>query len=210
MVAADRAPVSQGVKVELPILHLASASPRRREILASLGVQFSFSGVDIDESRAPGESVTDMVLRLAAEKAEAASVGGLPVLGADTVVALDERDFGKPRSKEDALLMLRTLSGRQHRVLTAVAMLYSGNLETVLSETEVKFRDIDPDEAEAYWQSGEPEGKAGSYAIQGLGGIFVESLHGSYSGVVGLPVYETVNLLRKAGIDVLSMRTQHD
>jgi septum formation protein len=196
--------------VEQPLLHLASASPRRREILTSLGVHFSFAGVDLDESRAQGESVTDMVLRLATEKAKAASGGSLPVLGADTIVVLDDQVYGKPRSKEDALLMLQTLSGRQHRVLTAVALLGGGKLETVLSETEVRFRDIDPDEARAYWQSGEPEGKAGSYAIQGLGGIFVESLNGSYSGVVGLPVYETANLLNRVGIAVLNTRTQHD
>jgi septum formation protein len=193
-----------------PDLHLASASPRRREILTSLGVQFSFAGVDIDESRAPGEPVSDMVLRLAREKAEAVEASGLPVLGADTIVALDDRVFGKPCSEANALLMLGALSGRQHRVLTAVALLNNGQLESAISTTIVRFRDIDPDEARAYWRSGEPEGKAGSYAIQGLGGIFVESLQGSYSGVVGLPVYETARLLESAGVAVLKMRMQND
>ncbi len=186
-----------------PAIHLASSSPRRREILASLCLQFNYAGVDIDESRKPGEPVEDMALRLASEKARAADAGGLPVIGADTIVVVDDLVFGKPLSREDALGMLRTLSGRQHCVLTAVALLSSRGLETAISNTEVRFRDIDPDEAEAYWQSGEPKGKAGSYAIQGLGGIFVESLRGSYSGVVGLPVYETANLLERAGIAVL-------
>lgn len=191
-------------------LHLASASPRRREILASLGVQFSFAGVGIDESRAPGEAVQDMVSRLAREKAIAAEASGPPVLGADTIVALDDQVFGKPCSEADALQMLNALSGREHRVLTAVALLHGGRLETAISTTVVRFRDIGPDEARAYWQSGEPAGKAGSYAIQGLGGIFVESLHGSYSGVVGLPVYETARLLESAGLAVLKMRMRND
>jgi septum formation protein len=198
------------MSLEQPVLHLASASPRRREILAALGVRCSFAGVDIDESRAPGESVSEMVFRLACEKANAAQAVNLPVLGADTIVVLDDRVFGKPQSKADALVMLRALSGRSHRVLTAVALSVGGKTETAISDTEVRFRDIHPDEAEAYWQSGEPEGKAGGYAVQGLGGIFVESLHGSYSAVVGLPVYETAILLQRAGINVLPKLTQHD
>jgi len=191
------------VNVDQPVLHLASSSPRRREILGALGVRLSFEGVNIDESRAPGEAVADMVLRLACEKAQAADAGALPVLGADTIVVLDDRVFGKPGSEEDALEMLHALSGRTHRVLTAVALISDGRLESVVANSEVKFRDIHPDEALAYWQSGEPKGKAGSYAIQGLGGIFVESLTGSYSGVVGLPVFETAELLGSAGIAVL-------
>jgi len=198
------------MKVQQPVLHLASSSPRRREILTALRVPFSFAGVDIDESRTDGEPVLDMVQRLAREKAQAADGGGLPVLGADTVVVLEERVLGKPCSEDDALEMLHTLSGRSHRVLTAIALIAAGRIEIAVAESAVRFRDIHPDEAKAYWQSGEPEGKAGSYAIQGLGGIFVESLHGSYSGVVGLPVYETAKLLGQAGIAVLEMRTQHD
>ncbi len=194
------------MKLDKPVLHLASSSPRRREILAALGVPFSFAGVDIDESRAPGEPVSEMVLRLAGAKAQAAVGKRIPVLGADTIVVLDDRVFGKPDSQFDALDMLKALSGRTHRVLTAVAVINDGTLETATAETKVRFRDIHPDEALAYWQSGEPQGKAGSYAIQGLGGVFVESLHGSYSGVVGLPVYETAELLKNAGIVVLKKR----
>jgi septum formation protein len=186
-----------------PQLHLASSSPRRRELLTALGVTFTSGGVDIDESRRDGEAVTDMAIRLAREKALAAD-SDLPVLAADTIVTLDDRNFGKPRSMEDATAMLAALSGRSHQVLTAVALHAGVKLLEALSVTEVRFRDIDPDEALAYWHSDEPAGKAGAYAIQGLGGIFVESLSGSYSGVVGLPVFETAMLLRQGGIDVLA------
>jgi septum formation protein len=191
------------MKMRQPILHLASSSPRRREILEALGVPFSFAGVDIDETRKTGEPVADMVLRLALEKSLAGINNGLPSLGADTVVVLGEQVFGKPESMQDALQMIAALSGQAHRVLTAVALARDGSIATALSDTEVRFRDIHPDEAHAYWQSGEPQGKAGGYAIQGLGGVFVESLAGSYSGVVGLPVFETAQLLAEAGIGVI-------
>lgn len=197
----------------VPQLHLASASPRRREILESLGISISVAGVDIDESRLPGESVEDMVSRLAREKAQA--VDGqeakvLPILAADTIVVLGDRVFGKPASKDNALAMLEALSGRAHRVLTAVAVMAGGKLLTALSDTEVRFRDVSPDEAVAYWQSGEPADKAGAYAVQGLGGVFVESVNGSYSGVVGLPVFETAALLAEADIDVLGRAGKDD
>jgi len=184
-------------------LHLASSSARRREILTVLGIRFSFAGVDIDETAGPGEAAQDLVLRLASSKAQACENDSLPILGADTVVVLGERIFGKPKSEEDALAMLAALSGRTHCVLTAVAIRNGSDLGTEMSATEVRFRDIHRDEAQSYWQSGEPQGKAGSYAIQGLGGIFVQSIKGSYSGVVGLPVYETQALLGRVGINVL-------
>jgi septum formation protein len=189
--------------VPAPALHLASSSPRRREILAALGLNFSHGGVDIDESRRPGEGLAAMALRLAEEKARVAGVDDLPVLAADTIVVLGDRVFGKPASREDALWMLESLSGRVHRVITGVALWSRETLATAASDTEVRFRDIRPDEALAYWQSGEPRDKAGAYGIQGLGGIFVESIKGSYSGVVGLPVFETAALLRDAGIELL-------
>jgi septum formation protein len=184
-------------------LHLASSSPRRREILTALGLTFSHGGVDIDESRQPGESLTGMAVRLAREKALAAAGVDLPVLAADTIVTLGDRAFGKPASREEGLSMLEALSGKTHRVITGVALCAGGRLETAMSDTAVRFRDIGPDEALTYWHSGEPRDKAGAYGIQGLGGIFVESISGSYSGVVGLPVFETALLLRRAGIDVL-------
>jgi len=192
--------------MDRPQLHLASSSPRRKEILSTLGISFSFAGVDIDESRRHGEACEDMVTRLARDKVHAVDKGrlpGLPVLGADTIVVLDGRVFGKPDGQEDALSMLAALSGKAHRVLTAVVLEYRDRRRIAMSDTAVRFRDIHPDEALAYWQSGEPIDKAGAYAIQGLGGVFVEWVRGSYTGVVGLPVFETAALLRRAGIDVL-------
>lgn len=186
-----------------PILHLASSSPRRQEILAALGFTFSLGGVDVDERRLAGEAAEAMVLRLAEAKARAAAVD-VPriVLGADTAVVLGDEVFGKPQGCEDALEMLAHLSGRTHNVLTGVALYSEQGLRTAISATEVRFREIRPDEALAYWQSGEPHDKAGAYAIQGRGGAFVEAISGSYSGVVGLPVFETVRLLQWAGIEV--------
>ena len=196
-----------------PVLHLASSSPRRREILESLGLKFTHGGVGVDEARKVGEKVDSMVMRLAREKAAAvdpSTCAGLPVLAADTIVVLGDEVFGKPRSENDAVAMLAALSGRVHRVLTGVALSSGGEVTTGLSDTEVCFRDIGRDEAAAYWQSGEPADKAGAYAIQGLGGIFVHRIKGSYSGVVGLPVFETARLLERVGIEILNLRTGHD
>lgn len=194
-------------------LHLASASARRVDILTALGLAFTAEGVDIDESPLAGETVGDMVLRLAEAKARAASGWHKgSVLGADTAVELDGRIFGKPVSQEDALEMLASLSGRSHQVVTAVALLTGDSLRSHVSVTQVRFCEISPHAALQYWHSGEPEGKAGAYAIQGLGGIFVESISGSYSGVVGLPVYQTARLLAQAGITILTgacRRTLH-
>jgi septum formation protein len=187
-----------------PTLHLASSSPRRKEILDMLGLDFTSGGVDVDESQLGGESAEEMVVRLAKAKARAIEIGeSAVVLGADTAVVLGEEVFGKPESREGALETLARLSGRTHRVLTGVAVLSAQGVRTALSNTEVRFREISPDEALAYWQSGEPCDKAGAYAIQGLGGVFVEAISGSYSGVVGLPVFETARMLRDAGIRVL-------
>lgn len=187
-----------------PTLHLASASPRRADILQSLGLRFSVSAADIDETPEPGESAEDMVLRLAAGKANALPGRADIVLGADTAVVLDQRLFAKPRSEQEGVAMLAALSGRSHAVLTGVAVVTAQGLKTTVSHSTVRFRDIDPAEARDYWHSGEPQGKAGGYAIQGLGGAFVADLRGSYSGVVGLPVFETAALLQSAGLNVLA------
>lgn len=190
-----------------PVLHLASASPRRREILCALGVAHSWQGVGIDETPLAAEGDADLVLRLALAKARAARRARrdeTPILGADTIVSLDGRLFGKAGSEEEALYMLGRLSGRTHRVLTAVALSLPGEELTAVSQTDVRMRRIAPGEARTYCATGEPAGKAGAYAIQGLGAVFVESLAGSWSGVVGLPVFETANLLKRAGIDVLA------
>ena len=190
-----------------PTLHLASTSPRRREILASIGQPFDVVPVDVDETPRASESPEDMVLRLSVAKAQAAEIGaGGVALGSDTAVVVDDRVLGKPRDQEDCLEMLGRLSGRAHRVLTGVALSCPQGTSTAFSETDVYFREISRDEALAYWQSGEPRDKAGAYAIQGLGGAFVERIEGSYTGVVGLPVFETIELLRAAGIDVLAKR----
>ena len=194
-----------------PVLHLASSSPRRREILAALQLEISVVKVDVDETQSAGETPTDMVLRLAIAKVEAAVVNtGNLVLGADTAVVIDGRALGKPADEADCLAMLDALSGRGHKVFTGVALRGPNGISTALSETDVYFREISRDEALAYWQSGEPHDKAGAYAIQGLGGVFVERIEGSYSGVVGLPVFETVALLTKAGLDVVTMWTADD
>ena len=198
-------------KIPLPLLHLASSSPRRQEILTALGLDFTVKAAEIEECRLADESPEQMVLRLATAKASAAEVETARfVIGSDTAVVLDGDVLGKPRDQGDALTMLLRLSGRRHSVVTGVALLGPDGAQTALSTTDVFFREISRDEALAYWHSGEPHDKAGAYGIQGRGGAFVESIKGSYSGVVGLPVYETVQLLKNAGIDILLKRTDDD
>ena len=188
-----------------PKLHLASQSLRRQDILRSLGLSYTAAGVDVNEQRLQRELPEAMALRLSRDKAMAADVDpSRIVVGADTLVVLEDMVFGKPKDRDECLDMLASLSGRTHRVLTGVAVLASGKVQTVVSTTEVQFREISPDEALAYWHSGEPCDKAGAYAIQGRGGIFVEAISGSYSGVVGLPVFETSQMLRNAGLRVLT------
>jgi septum formation protein len=185
-----------------PKLVLASTSPRRREILQRLGIDFDVVPVETDESPHAGESPEDLVLRLAIAKVEAVPDAEY-VLGADTVVVLGERILGKPADVDEAIAMLLALSGRTHSVLTGVALRVPEATRAVLCATDVRFREIGRDEAIAYWHSGEPRDKAGAYGIQGLGGVFVEAISGSYSGVMGLPVFETVELLKSAGIEIL-------
>lgn len=185
-----------------PLVCLASASPRRRDLLWQIGVAHKAMPANLEEDPLPGESPHDYVERLAVEKAMTVRNRGerLPVLAADTAVVLDGALYGKPVDRADALAMLGKLSGRVHQVLTAVALASERSVEVRVSSTSVRFRDVSLAEREAYWQSGEPRDKAGGYAIQGYGAVFVESLSGSYSGVVGLPLAETAELLRAAGI----------
>lgn len=194
----------------VPLLQLASASPRRRELLLQLGLTHVLLPQDIDESEQPGEAPIAYVRRLARAKARAALRDpgcreGLPVLAADTTVVCDGRILGKPQSLQDALGMLALLSGRAHEVHTAVALAWQGELHDALSSSEVWFRSIAREELLAYWHTGEPCDKAGAYAVQGLGAMFIERLCGSYSGVMGLPLHETVQLLRRFGIGSASI-----
>lgn len=190
-------------------LHLASASPRRAELLRQIGVDFSQLIPAIDEQQQPNEVPEMYVLRLALHKARAglamlAEGDARPVLGADTVVVLEHQILGKPRDEADACAMLARLAGHSHRVMTAVAMVdASGEEHSRLSVSQVRFRAIGEDEICRYWHSGEPADKAGGYAIQGLGALFVEHLEGSYSGVMGLPLFETAELLALFGIQPL-------
>jgi septum formation protein len=183
-------------------VYLASGSPRRRELLAQVGLVPTVLAVTVDETPRPGESAADLTCRLAAAKARAGRAqlaGPGVVIGADTAVALGSELFGKPVDAADGARMLARLSGRTHEVWSAVAVAEAGRERVELSRSEVTFRVIEPAEAAAYWATGEPRDKAGGYAIQGLGAAFVTLLHGSYSGVMGLPLFETLRLLRAAG-----------
>ncbi|MFL6606140.1 MAG: Maf family protein [Steroidobacteraceae bacterium] len=184
------------------VLCLASVSPRRRELLSQIGVPHVVVGADIDETFLAGEAPRDYVTRLAREKALAIRRTGqkLPVLAADTTVVLGGKVFGKPDDQAQAVQMLGELSGRVHEVLTAVALADSHGVGERLSSSKVRFRKVSREESLAYWETGEPRDKAGGYAIQGLGAVFIEELSGSYSGVMGLPLFETGELLRAAGI----------
>ena len=188
---------------EAPRLLLASASPRRSALLTQIGVAHRVRAIGIDETPRPAEDPVALVRRLAAAKAAAGLplAAGLPVLGADTEVVLDGRVFGKPRDAADCEAMLLALAGREHRVLSAVALATDGGaVRGLVSESRVRLRAITPAEARAYWQTGEPRDKAGGYAIQGLAAVFISELAGSFSGVMGLPLYETAQLLGEAGI----------
>ncbi|MEJ2686314.1 MAG: Maf family protein [Gammaproteobacteria bacterium] len=189
-------------------IYLASASPRRRELLAQIGVPTQRLVVDVDETLAPGETPERYVSRLALDKARAgwrASQRGAhaPVLGADTVVVLDGQVLGKPRDRDDGLAMLSGLSGRSHRVLSGVALVQGSREAVTVSVSTVTFRTLSEGERRAYWESGEPSDKAGAYAIQGMGAAFVSYLEGSYSGVMGLPLYETAQLLAGFGYELI-------
>ena len=190
-------------------LVLASASPRRAELLQQMGVHFSKSPVDLDESVMPGESPETYVQRLAQEKALACwqHQPEKVVLGSDTTVVVQNKIFGKPENQQQAFDMLGQLSGQWHDVLTAVCIVAAGEqgqeapvLHQAMSQTRVKFKLLTPERIEQYWLTGEPIGKAGAYAIQGFGGVLVERIEGSYTGVVGLPVSETESLLAQVGI----------
>lgn len=187
------------------MLYLASKSPRRAELLARLGVRFGVLDLDLPEHRQPNEAAEEYVRRVAREKAGAGlltvmAAPGAVVLGADTEVILDDDVFGKPVDADDATAMLRRLSGRVHRVVTAVSLVDAGREAQAVSVSEVEFVDLEDDEIDAYVASGDPMGKAGAYAIQGGAERFVRHLSGSFSGVMGLPLFETSRLLKSFGV----------
>jgi septum formation protein len=187
-------------------LVLASGSPRRRELLEGLGVRFKVRPVDLDESPVPGESPRDYVLRLAIEKAAARVERGELVLAADTTVVVDGEILGKPLDDDDARRMLRLLAGREHSVLTGIALHCSSGKAAEVDETLVRFAPLSEAEIDWYVATGEPRDKAGAYAIQGLGSLFVEGVEGSWSNVVGLPVPRMYRLFARLGYDLKAFR----
>jgi septum formation protein len=187
-----------------PLIYLASASPRRTALLTQVAVAHEVHAVAVDESVLPGEQPARYVQRLAALKAETLwrnlrQPEHIAILGADTAVAVDGEILGKPADERDCLRMLALLSGRTHQVFTAVALRWQNGNESRLSVSEVTFRRLGSDEIRAYWRTGEPADKAGAYAIQGLAALFVERVAGSYSGIMGLPLFETAELLALTG-----------
>lgn len=189
----------------LPSLVLASASPRRRELLAALGLAFTVRAVDLDETPHPGEEPRELVERLAREKAAAQAAPGELVLAADTVVVVEGVLLGKPRDPADARRMLARIAGREHTVLTGVALEEPGRGRrgVTVEESRVRMAALAPEEIDWYVGTGEPLDKAGSYAVQGLGALFVEAVHGNYTNVVGLPLPATYRLFAGLGYDLL-------
>ncbi len=193
-----------------PRIYLASRSPRRAELLQQIGIDYLILPSDVDESLLVGELPEDYVLRLASTKARACLTGlavanllMLPILAADTTVCVDGMILGKPESDEEARTMLASMSGRWHEVHTGLALASAHGVETALSTTRVELAVLSAADIAAYIATGEPHDKAGAYGIQGLAGTFIRRIEGSYSGVMGLPIFETATLLKKAGIRVL-------
>jgi septum formation protein len=191
------------------MIYLASRSPRRAELLRQIGVDFRVHDIDIDESRSPGESATEYVCRMATTKARIAleQIAGQQessvVLAADTTIALDDDIIGKPADRDQCRCILEQLSARQHLVLTAVALATQENITLRLTRNRVSFRSLSAQEIESYCATAEPMDKAGAYAIQGKAALFIDHLEGSYSAVMGLPLFETAELLRNADIELL-------
>lgn len=196
-------------------LVLASQSPRRAELLSQMALPFKVRVADIDESRLPEEPPSAYVDRLARQKcqrgvaiAQSESDEFVAVIGADTIVLLDDEILGKPRGLKEGTAMLRRLSGRTHEVLSGVAASDGVRLESTVVSSQVTFKTVDEAEVTAYWATGEGADKAGSYGIQGIGGILVERLEGSFSAVMGLPVQETEALLQSLNVDTWGMRSK--
>jgi septum formation protein len=190
-----------------PLIYLASASPRRSALLTQIGVAHHVRPVDVDESLQPAETPAVYVIRLARAKAETlwnrlGEEERLPVLGSDTTVALGNDVLGKPANRAEGMAMLRRLNGKTHQVYTGVALRSSRGIESRVSISDVTFRALSEAEMEAYWLTGEPADKAGGYAVQGRAAVFIERITGSYSGIMGLPLFETAALLTSTGWSV--------
>ena len=187
-----------------PELILASASPRRKQLLEQLGVVATICSTDIDETPQEGELAADYVRRLASCKAETVALlnPNAIVLGADTIIALEGNLLGKPLSKQHAFDMWNMMSGKWHQVLTGVSVFANGESRTVLNSNDVLFCELSEKSMQTYWESGEPADKAGAYAIQGYAARWIKEIRGSYSGIMGLPLYETAELLKEAGMSI--------
>ncbi|NOQ87805.1 MAG: septum formation inhibitor Maf [Gammaproteobacteria bacterium] len=193
---------------------LASASPRRRELLQQIGIKAIVQSVDIDEAQKQNETVRDYVERLAMEKAQCgfdtiSNDEQLPVLGSDTIVEIDGEILGKPENRQQAKKMLMQLSGKNHQVYTSVAIVTHDKSVIMTSSSQVEFKTLEAQEIDSYLASGEADDKAGAYAIQGIAAQFVKNINGSFSGVMGLPLYETVELLKQCGVTPLDQVIDH-
>ena len=190
------------------MIYLASQSPRRRELLSQIGIQYKSVPAEINETPRQNEVPIDYVIRMAREKAlcAAGQHQDKPLLAADTTVVCNNRILGKPRDKQHFLEMMDCLSGNSHDVITAIAITKGANpssLLTATSTSKVCFRELTTSETDAYWQTGEPADKAGGYAVQGMAAAFISDIHGSYSGIMGLPLFETAELLKKFAVKVI-------
>ena len=183
---------------------LASASPRRAELLDQVGISYEIQSVDINEDPMLNESAVDLVQRLAIEKSQAIKNADKPVIGSDTLGLMGGQLLVKPTDVENSIKMLSAMSGNWHEILTAVAITYKDNTTVLLNRNRVLFRKISQDEMIRYWETGEPQDKAGSYAVQGIAAMFIERIEGSYSGIMGLPLFETMQLLNDLGISNLN------
>lgn len=193
-----------------PDIYLASRSPRRRELLDQIKVCYQVVVPDVPEQQQPMESAEDYVFRLALSKAKAGwamipTTEKRPVLGADTVVVLDGTVMEKPRNRDEGIAMLTALSGKKHQVITGIALVTESDYDSALSVSRVYFRQISEQERAAYWATGEPADKAGGYAIQGVAATFVERIEGSFSGIMGLPLFEVTKLLAQQGIYTIKL-----
>jgi septum formation protein len=202
----DVNPESDSISPENVTVYLASASPRRQELLRQAGIAHAVILPDIEEVVRPGESAEDFVMRMALDKARAGqarmiSEGRLPapVLSADTCIVVENEIIGKSLNRADGISILKRLAGQSHEVLTGVALIKDNDIQQVLSRSQVVFGPLSDKEIEAYWESGEPVDKAGAYAIQGRAAAFIERIEGSYSGIVGLPLFDVVNMIKKTG-----------